>query len=626
MRRLSVIVCAVLVAGGMSATVGQGSALATGSAANWAAVQPVKVPPASAAAGAVTAFDPATGQLLLTTVSNGTWSWDGLSWNQLALGSGSHARSNGAMAFDGTTKQMVMLVPQLPPASAQTWTWNGLVWSQQLSPHSPISADCIGYDDATKQLVALGLDDTTSASTSTFLWQGGDWSTLPPSPTAPLTTEPLECSMAYDPALDELVAAVHSPIDVSAQLLSWDGQRWNTLLSSVPWLAGGPVDIAYDDAAGQLLALAAVNTTGATGPNQYIWPTIQPQAWAMTGESWSQLTLTAADGEPAGLSYDAATDQAIGIGPSGSAFNTLLYEGSASSSVLPLRLAGANRDATAVAISQNAFPDAGSAGAVVLARSDGFADALAGGPLAAAKHGPLLLTSSDSLDGMTKAEIQRVLPVGGTVYVLGSTTALSAKVSAAMTAIGDVPVRLAGPDRFGTAIAVANALGNPSTVFEVNGLDFPDALSAVPAAVSTGGVVLLTHGPAQAKATATYLSAHPGSHYAVGGLAAAADPSAIALAGANRYATSDQVASAFFPKSNGVTAASGLGFADALAAGPVAGAALQPLLLVPTSGPLPEPIIAYLGTRDATVTSITVAGGTASVTDDVEQQIAAGLN
>ena len=45
------------------------------------------------------------------------------------------------------------------------------------------------------------------------------------------------------------------------------------------------------------------------------------------------------------------------------------------------RVAGADRLATAIATSQDQFPTAGSASAVVLARSDTFPDALAGGPL-----------------------------------------------------------------------------------------------------------------------------------------------------------------------------------------------------------------------------------------------------
>ena len=61
------------------------------------------------------------------------------------------------------------------------------------------------------------------------------------------------------------------------------------------------------------------------------------------------------------------------------------------------RVAGVSRITTTTAVSQRGFPNRGSAGAAVLARADGFADALAGGPLAAAKNGPLLVTFPDSL-------------------------------------------------------------------------------------------------------------------------------------------------------------------------------------------------------------------------------------
>ena len=292
----------------------------------------------------------------------------------------------------------------------------------------------------------------------------------------------------------------------------------------------------------------------------------------------------------------------------------------------PTRVSGTDRESTAVAVSQSAFPSGGTAPAVVLARADAFPDALAGGPLAAAKHAPLLLTSSGSLDTVTKAEIQRVLKPGGTVYLLGGTAALSASVSSAVSALGFSAVRLAGSDRFGTAIAIAGALGNPGTVFEASGEGFADALSAVPAAVAEHGAIVLTNGGSQPAATSAYLKAHPGAHYAIGGAAAAADPSAIALAGADRYATSAQVARAFFPAATGVSTASGQSFPDALAGGPVAGAAGQPLLLVPPTGALPEPTGAYLDTRNGTVTVATVFGGLNAVGADVLTQITARLD
>lgn len=65
-----------------------------------------------------------------------------------------------------------------------------------------------------------------------------------------------------------------------------------------------------------------------------------------------------------------------------------------------LRLWGDNRVVTGTAVSQHAYPTDGSAAGVVLARGDdpsGFADALAGTPLAHALNAPLLITYPLSL-------------------------------------------------------------------------------------------------------------------------------------------------------------------------------------------------------------------------------------
>ena len=74
------------------------------------------------------------------------------------------------------------------------------------------------------------------------------------------------------------------------------------------------------------------------------------------------------------------------------------------------------------------------------------------------------------------------------------------------------------------------ALGNPTTVLEATGLNFPDALAGGPAAIEDGAAILLTNGKVQAAETSAYLAAHTGgSHFALGGPAAAADPSAVAI-------------------------------------------------------------------------------------------------
>src|SRR4051812_48243684 len=62
-----------------------------------------------------------------------------------------------------------------------------------------------------------------------------------------------------------------------------------------------------------------------------------------------------------------------------------------------VRLSGANRYATASAISQAMFPSG--APAVVVASGEVFPDALVGGPLAARVGGPVLLTQRNGLPG-----------------------------------------------------------------------------------------------------------------------------------------------------------------------------------------------------------------------------------
>ena len=144
----------------------------------------------------------------------------------------------------------------------------------------------------------------------------------------------------------------------------------------------------------------------------------------------AQIYLTDCDTPPFG------TRSSGGNPASGTTFDTIGYFSNPSTNITPpivvspsaktiTRISGPDRVDTADAISQAEFPGVGSASAVVLARYDGFADTLAGTPLAAAKSAPLLLTSPASLDPRTLAEIQRVLTAGKTVYLLGGNGALS---------------------------------------------------------------------------------------------------------------------------------------------------------------------------------------------------------
>ncbi len=190
---------------------------------------------------------------------------------------------------------------------------------------------------------------------------------------------------------------------------------------------------------------------------------------------------------------------------------------------------------------------------------------------------------------------------------------------------GFTPVRLAGVDRYDTAVKIANLLGDPPTLFEADGTNFPDGLSAGPAAALSHGAVLLTFGHVQAAETAAYIAAHPTDvRYAIGGPAAAADPTAQALVGADRYATSIAVARQLFASPGIVDIATGGDFADALSGGPVAGVQGAPMILVAPNGPLPGPVQSYFNRYSNTVLSALLFGGTSAVSTTVAKRDRAG--
>ena len=287
------------------------------------------------------------------------------------------------------------------------------------------------------------------------------------------------------------------------------------------------------------------------------------------------------------------------------------------------RRAGADRITTATAVSTAAY-DQNGADAVVLARADTYPDALVGAPLAAKMNAPLLYTAGTTLPPATQAELQRVLAPGKTVYVLGGTSAIPASIAAQLTALGYTVVRVSGQDRYATAVAVADLLGDPTTVFLATSANFADALAAGPASAKVNGAILLTNGTAMSAATSDYLAAHPGTAYAIGGAAAAADPAGTPIVGADRYATAAMVAQQFFASASTVGVASGSTFADALPASAFLGHAAGPLLLTDPAA-LPAAPAAYLQTISSGVTKALVFGGAAAVGAAVQAQLMTAL-
>ena len=152
------------------------------------------------------------------------------------------------------------------------------------------------------------------------------------------------------------------------------------------------------------------------------------------------------------------------------------------------RLAGAGRYDTAALVSQQAF-DPG-AGVVYVATGLDYPDALAGAAAASRVGAPVLLVGRDDVPPATAAELARLQPER--IVVLGGAGAVSARVEADLASYAPAVARIAGPDRFATAAAVARATpGTPRGIYLATGQGFADALAGGPAAGAAQAPVLL---------------------------------------------------------------------------------------------------------------------------------------
>jgi putative cell wall-binding protein len=261
-----------------------------------------------------------------------------------------------------------------------------------------------------------------------------------------------------------------------------------------------------------------------------------------------------------------------------------------------LRLAGPDRFATAVAVSRELFPgEDPDVPVIYIANGLNYPDALAAGPAASYLGGGLLLVTPTSIPEVVAEELERLQP--DRIVVVGGTPSVSAGVKSALEEFSADVDRIGGADRFATSrMIVADAWGDEASehAFIATGLNFPDALAAVPAAGVRGAPIILVPGTAASLDTTTrnlLTGLEVEVIHLVGSAATVStgiESSVISLVGADnyvRYAGFDRFATAVlvsignFGVAENAFVATGLGFADALAGGPLAAASGSPMYL-----------------------------------------------
>lgn len=273
---------------------------------------------------------------------------------------------------------------------------------------------------------------------------------------------------------------------------------------------------------------------------------------------------------------------------------TLFSAYASAASTSTVRLGGADRYQTAAKISASGWDDADT---VVLASSTGFADALAGVPLAYALDAPILLLDGKTVNSHTLAEIRRL--GADSVYILGGTASISADTESRLATEGFAVTRVSGSTRFETAEKIANVMYDmgavkSDTAFFAYAYNYPDALAAGSVAAMNGSPIL--YAPASGKISDGAASCLDklGIRNAVvlGGTAAIGDDvasdvlahgvSVERIGGFNRYETGLNIANHYSDAFSGdsVCFATGKNYPDALAGGVFAAKMSAPVVLI----------------------------------------------
>lgn len=171
------------------------------------------------------------------------------------------------------------------------------------------------------------------------------------------------------------------------------------------------------------------------------------------------------------------------------------------------RVAGADRYETAAEVATTAF---NTAEVVWLATGENYPDALAASAAAGSRGEPLLLTRSGELPQVTRDALADL--GAAQVNIVGGSSAVSEAVVAQLGGVGYETVRLAGADRFATAVAVAaEALPTGGHALLATGRDYPDALAGGPLGALLDAPVLLTEPDELSQATRAELEIRAGS-------------------------------------------------------------------------------------------------------------------
>lgn len=316
---------------------------------------------------------------------------------------------------------------------------------------------------------------------------------------------------------------------------------------------------------------------------------------------------------------------------------------------IDMRIAGANRFETAVAIARvqirKELREKDGHKNIVVAEVETLADALTAGVVAYEYYAPLLLVRNNVLPKETADYIKE--SGANRVIIVGGTNTVSTSVENELGKIQGINIkRISGENRFGTAVEVGEVFREllaerpelnlgydaKSTVFLANGYTFADALTASVPSAYYGIPILLTHKDKLAPETIEAIAKWDIEKVIIVGgenSVSKAVENELAnlgngylverISGANRQLTSMILAKKFFKDETRVFLANGDAFSDALAAAPYGANLRAPIILVEKDS-VSEDVVKFL--RDSNIEEGTIFGGKNQISTKVSEQLA----
>jgi hypothetical protein len=250
----------------------------------WHLEQPSASPPARDAA--VFVYDPLRRVAVLHGGGDGltargervflsdTWTWDGHSWSQVAVGSGPGLILPSG-AFDEVHGLLVVFGAR-PGGGPETWTWNGNRWTQQTPATSaPARSDgSMGYDPVSRRVLLFGgFRNDTGVLGDTWLWDGSNWIEQHP-------------TLAPSPRGNAAVASGHSLVlygggDLLSDTWIWKGSTWQQVTPAQNPGGRRPAGAASN---GTIVLLFGGELR--TGPSSEV---LTNDVWAWDDTSWMRL-------------------------------------------------------------------------------------------------------------------------------------------------------------------------------------------------------------------------------------------------------------------------------------------------------------------------------------------------